>query len=193
MLVRAWLFSTHICDEENDSKHDTKGADNNVANRKEIVSSTQHICGRQDKVLATCKGSHVVVVFNIQHVLSFLQVFGDLAVKFAEIGEACRSHPDNEMLVFNISPLCFFPITWQVFELVLDVWLPGNILIINCDSGTFCTIVILCMKCERIIEITFGDKTTWEGCCAHIKWGYSVIGVHFALQVPVCRDRITVA
>jgi len=48
-LIGTSLLSSHVCDEENDSKHDAKSADNDIADSKEVVGTSEDIsCGKHE-------------------------------------------------------------------------------------------------------------------------------------------------
>ena len=51
-IVLTGLLATHIGNEEDDSKHDAKGADDDVADSEEVVGATEHVRRREHEVLA---------------------------------------------------------------------------------------------------------------------------------------------
>ena len=51
------------------------------------------------------------MILNFQLVLASLQAIFTVyfAPELTEVWQACRSHPNNEMLVFHVKPLDIFP------------------------------------------------------------------------------------
>jgi len=137
----------HICNEENNGKYKAEGSYNNVAHGKEVVLATQHISGGQDKALFAIEGTHGVVVFDTEPVVTSSECIIHLTPKLAEVGQTSGSHPNDEVGVSNIGPLDIFPVSClkllsgtvpvlasvAVFEFIFSVGLPSDILIINSD------------------------------------------------------------
>ena len=104
-LSSCLTLSVHVGTEEDDGEHDAEGTNNDVADSQEVVLTTEGVCSRENKLLGSFKGGDVVVVLD-QHVVgSGSNRLVNLSVQFLEVGETGSSHPDNEMLVCNISPL----------------------------------------------------------------------------------------
>ena len=77
LLVQATsilALSAHVCNEEDDSKHEADTSDDNVADSKEEVLSSKNISGRQDEVFASFKGANIKVIDDLQSIFSWLKV-----------------------------------------------------------------------------------------------------------------------
>jgi len=98
-----------------------------------------------------------------------------------------------KLTILDVGPLFFLPFAFHVLELVLDVGLPGNVIIcnryvINLHAG------IRSPKLKCIIEVALGDEATWEGCRILNKQGRIIVGVLDPVaEVAVLRDGLTVA
>lgn len=152
------LLPAHVGDEEDDAEHDAESADDDVADRQEVVGTAEQVGRGQHEVLAAGKEAHVVSVEDLQRVGPLFQVVRDLTVELAEVGEAGGAHPNNEFLVLDVSPLYVLPVrSVEVFELELAVRAPGNVLVVDGD------VLVVLPKLKRVVEDTLGDETTGEG------------------------------
>ena len=83
---------------ENEGKEEAQGTHHNVADCQEVVLSSEGVGGGEHKGFATGEGLHIVLVANSNRILALLKGHINLPIKLAEVGEACGSHPDDEVL-----------------------------------------------------------------------------------------------
>ena len=99
-LTRVGGSASHVGDKEDDSEHDAEGADDDVADGKEVVGAAKDVRSGEHEVLAAIERAHVVLVIDYDRVGTRGQILLDLPVKFAEVGQTSCPHPDDEMF-FN--------------------------------------------------------------------------------------------
>ena len=105
-LGSGWVgsFTLHKGGEEDHSEHQAEGADDDVANGKEVVAAAHHVRCRQHEALGTAEGRDIVeslaeaVDADRHRVCALWQVLIDFAEEFAEVRQTGRAHPNNEML-----------------------------------------------------------------------------------------------
>ena len=93
----AGVSLAHVRDEEDDAEGDAEGADNDVADGEEVVGAAEDVRGREHEVFAPVERIDRVGVFDGETVITGFQIFLNLTVEFAEVGQTSRSHPDNEV------------------------------------------------------------------------------------------------
>jgi len=159
--------------EENDGEDDAERANDDVADREEVVLPAKHVCSREHKVFLTLELTHVVGVSDGDLVFAGWEAAVDLAPELAEVRETGSPHPNNEMLILDVLPLDILPISVAgshvfvdavellVFEFVLDVGLPGNICLVDGDragGGSVCAFDSI-----GVGEKTLGDEAARNG------------------------------
>ena len=70
MLVSILTLSSHVCNEEDDGKHEAEATDDDVADGEEEVLSTKDICGRKDEEFASLERTHIEVIVDFESVFS---------------------------------------------------------------------------------------------------------------------------
>lgn len=106
------LFSEN--DEEDDGVGDREETNSNKRIAEQEVFAA-HCCGScQNERFGSLEWRHVEMILYINLVFARLQAF--IIVYFtpelAEVGQARRSHPHDEMLVLHVKPLDVFPVIY---------------------------------------------------------------------------------
>ena len=75
--MNAWIatlliLSVHVCNEEDYTEHDAKGAYNDIADCKEIVLSAKNVRRWNHEVFVTTEGAHIVIVLDLDVVSAWL-------------------------------------------------------------------------------------------------------------------------
>lgn len=90
------------CKEDN-RKHQAKGSDDNVADGKEVVFATHNVSSRHHEALVSVERADIVelgselVDRDLHHVGAHGEVNINPTKELAEVGQACSSHPDDEV------------------------------------------------------------------------------------------------
>ena len=58
-------LSSHVSDEENDCKHQTKTPNNDIANGKEVVLTSKNIGSGKDKMFTAFEGADIEIIDNL--------------------------------------------------------------------------------------------------------------------------------
>ena len=72
IIATLLILSVHVCNEEDYTEHDAKGAYNDIADCKEIVLSAKDVCCRNHEILMPAERAHVVIVLDLDVVSSWL-------------------------------------------------------------------------------------------------------------------------
>ena len=97
------LALAHVGDEEDNGEDDAKGANDDVTNSQEVVLTSEHVSGGEDKVFLSREATYVVVVLNLDSVGSCIEVEVSLSInteftpQFAEVRQTSGSHPDDKV------------------------------------------------------------------------------------------------
>jgi len=105
----------------------------------------------------------LVIVVDLDRVLSLSKVCVDLSPKFTEVGKTSCSHPNDEVLCLHVIPLnilvfhagCSWDVFVQIFEFVLNIRFPGNTFLTNINF-----LIIWSIELKGIVENTLGNKST---------------------------------
>jgi len=105
----------------------------------------------------------LVIVVDLDRVLSLRKVCVDLSPKFTEVGKTSCSHPNDEVLCLHVIPLnilvfhagCSWDVFVQIFEFVLNIRFPGNTFLTNINF-----LIIWSIELKGIVENTLGNKST---------------------------------
>jgi len=163
------LFA-HVRYEEDNSENNAESADNNVANGEEVVLPAKHVSCRENEIFLSLEVFDVVVVFNLNSVLSLLEDIAcdlNLTVEFPEVGQTSGPHPHNKVLIFYVSPLDILPLAESrlvlrhfqlVFEFVLNIRLPRNTCLVELHQ-----FVRAIVQAVGVIEQALCDESAWDG------------------------------
>jgi hypothetical protein len=100
------------------------------------------------------------------------------------LGQAGDPHPHDEVLVLNVNPLLWFPVTSLVFKLEIDVRLPRYAGIIYCDW------LRIVKNRISVIEHCLGDQTARVSNILRIQLRHTINSQYFA-HLSVGRGRRT--
>ena len=89
---------------EDDRKHQAKGSDDDVADGKEVVTATHNVSSRHHEALVTAERGDIVELGSefVDSDFNRVGALGEVDInptkELAEVGQACSSHPDDEVL-----------------------------------------------------------------------------------------------
>ena len=67
-------LSSHVGNEEDDSEHEAKTSNDDIADGKEEVLSSEDIGSRKHEVFTTFEGADIEIVLNVELILIWLKV-----------------------------------------------------------------------------------------------------------------------
>ena len=135
-LCTAFIFSAFtVHDKEEHWKEKANWSKNEVADGNERVVASQKVGRRELEVLVSREWAHIVVVCDVELIVTSGKVLCDHTKQLLEGWQACSPHPHYKVLVFHICPLEGFPVRkLNVLEIVPHVSVPSNVVFNHMDG-----------------------------------------------------------
>jgi hypothetical protein len=164
VLIIAIVSLLHVCNAEDEGEKHAEGSHSDIADSKEVVFTSKSVCGTDDETLLTLEWLNLIVVVDLEVVVSWLEWSINFTPELTEVWKTSGSHPDNEVLVSHIVPLVILPGTLilDILELEIDIRSPSNVFVIDLDFDVVCGACFGFVKFKSIIEETLGYESTWN-------------------------------